>query len=180
MPAITTRVGYVGVADSANGRVLIAIENLVNPPTVFGEIVQGTLPTDMSADTYYTINGYNKEVGLGMITDKAAGSIECEYSGRYSLSASIAMVFDAVSGTSDVFLELRDTSGVQSEEIQEVIIRNSEASRFYPKFTFNATAGTKYELRIKCSRALSGVSLTLSNFLLESLHLTEAINIWGD
>lgn len=170
-PDIATHVGAALDSVAGTGKMFVSIDNHLSLPTIYGALSGGSAGTTFVADTYQSIANYSSSDNVVMSINATTGTITTPTTGKYTFSANLAMAFDAI-GNQNETLTIGIHNGTSIiKEIVEFLPKTAEGSSLYPHFMFDGTAGISYHIEVKCSAALTGVTYSLSEFDITSVHI---------
>ena len=81
------------------------------------------------------------------------------------------MNFNAIGNQSETLtIGIHDGTSI-IKEVDVFLAKTAEGGSFYPNFMFDGIIGTSYHIEVKCSTALTGVTYSLSEFSMTSVHI---------
>ncbi len=169
-PDIASKVGLVAIV-GVQGKIFVRIEDLVSLPNVYGALSGGNAGATFTADTYQAMTNYAGSSNVAMLVNETAGLIRVPVTGGYRITINLVMNFDTIGNNKeDLYIGIHDGVTIV-KEIQDFLGKDSEAGSFYPSFVFEGQENTDYSIQIKSSFALTGVTYSLSEFDIASLHI---------
>lgn len=171
-PERASYIGQVLVSDVSNGKIIIRPKSLTELPSALGSMNGGHADSALTADTWYPVINYTGSTNVIMTTDETNGSITALISGKYKITASIAVIFDTIGNTQETFyVRIVGDGGTTSAAIPSFLPRDGTAASAYPTFFTELVGGEAYTMEVSCTDSLTGVTYPLASFAIETVHL---------